>query len=394
MTCYAIIAGGGTSGHVLPALAVAESILETGHSRDEVVYFGTLRGIETKLVPPTGLSLHLFDVNGLKREFSTSACWNNLLFAPKLIRSSWQAWKLLKHLRPRVVVSVGGYASLPAVIGARVLRIPVVVITYDRTPGRSSAITSRFAAAVASAFPDSPLPRSQFTGAPVRREIRTLVRREDRVAARERLGIDSERFCVGVIGGSLGSGVLNAAIQDFAKERMNDRGLAIRHVVGERFIDSYRDSLMAAGVPFVKVDGKGVPTRPEHGESGLQYQIIGYEEDMASMYAAVDVIVGRGGAGTVAEVAVTGTPAVLIPWAQAADDHQTANVRWLADNGGAVFLSEDSCRQELSNVLTSLQQVPESREQLGQQAYALGEKNRVGAIAALIESVALPQVAP
>jgi len=394
MTCYAIIAGGGTSGHVLPALAVAESILETGHSRDEVVYFGTLRGIETKLVPPTGLSLHLFDVNGLKREFSTSACWNNLLFAPKLIRSSWQAWKLLKHLRPRVVVSVGGYASLPAVIGARVLRIPVVVITYDRTPGRSSAITSRFAAAVASAFPDSPLPRSQFTGAPVRREIRTLVRREDRVAARERLGIDSERFCVGVIGGSLGSGVLNAAIQDFAKERMNDRGLAIRHVVGERFIDSYRDSLMAAGVPFVKVDEKAVPTRPEHVESGLQYQIIGYEEDMASMYAAVDVIVGRGGAGTVAEVAVTGTPAVLIPWAQAADDHQTANVRWLADNGGAVFLSEDSCRQELSNVLTSLQQVPESREQLGQQAYALGEKNRVGAIAALIESVALPQVAP
>ena len=394
MTCYAIIAGGGTSGHVLPALAVAESILETGHSRDEVVYFGTLRGIETKLVPPTGLSLHLFDVNGLKREFSTSACWNNLFFVPKLIRSSWQAWKLLKHLRPRVVVSVGGYASLPAVIGARVLRIPVVVITYDRTPGRSSAITSRFAAAVASAFPDSPLPRSQFTGAPVRRELRTLVRREARVAARERLGIDSERFCVGVIGGSLGSGVLNAATQDFAKERMNDRGLAIRHVVGERFIDSYRDSLMAAGVPFVKVDGKAVPTRAEHVESGLQYQIIGYEEDMASMYAAVDVIVGRGGAGTVAEVAVTGTPAVLIPWAQAADDHQTANVRWLADNGGAVFLSEDSCRQELSNVLTSLQQVPESREQLGQQAYALGEKNRVGAIAALIKSVALPQEAP
>jgi UDP-N-acetylglucosamine--N-acetylmuramyl-(pentapeptide) pyrophosphoryl-undecaprenol N-acetylglucosamine transferase len=112
------------------------------------------------------------------------------------------------------------------------------------------------------------------------------------------------------------------------------------------------------------------------------------------MYAAVDVIVGRGGAGTVAEVAVTGTPAVLIPWAQAADDHQTENVRWLADNGGAVFLSEDSCRQELSNVLTSLQQVPESRELLGQLAYALGEKNRVGAIAALIESVALPQVAP
>jgi len=392
MTCYAVIAGGGTSGHVLPALAVAESIIESGHHRDEVVYFGARRGIETKLVPPSGLSLHLFDVNGLQRELSMAAWRNNLLFGPKLVRSSWQAWKLLRHLRPRVVVSVGGYASLPAVLGARLLRVPVVVITYDRSPGRSSAITSRFAAAVASAFPDSPLPRSQFTGAPVRRELRTLVRSQDRAAARKRLGIDSERFCIGVIGGSLGSGVLNAAIEDFAKERRNDQGLAIRHVVGERFIDTYRASLQAAGVPFVEPERQEVPLNPEHAERGLLYQIVGYEADMASMYAAVDVIVGRGGAGTVAEVAVTGTPAVLIPWAQAADDHQTENVRWLADNGGAVFISEDLCRQELSNVLNTLRQDSLYREQLGRQAYVLGEKNRVGAIAALIDNVALPQV--
>jgi UDP-N-acetylglucosamine--N-acetylmuramyl-(pentapeptide) pyrophosphoryl-undecaprenol N-acetylglucosamine transferase len=190
----------------------------------------------------------------------------------------------------------------------------------------------------------------------------------------------------------LGSGVLNAAIEDFAKERRNDQGLAIRHVVGERFIDTYRASLQAAGVPFVEPERQEVPLNPEHAESGLLYQIVGYEADMASMYAAVDVIVGRGGAGTVAEVAVTGTPAVLIPWAQAADDHQTENVRWLADNGGAVFISEDLCRQELSNVLNTLRQDSLYREQLGRQAYVLGEKNRVGAIAALIDNVALPQV--
>jgi UDP-N-acetylglucosamine--N-acetylmuramyl-(pentapeptide) pyrophosphoryl-undecaprenol N-acetylglucosamine transferase len=185
---------------------------------------------------------------------------------------------------------------------------------------------------------------------------------------------------------------LNAAIEDFVKKRRNDQGLAIRHVVGERFIDTYRNSLHAAGLTFVEPERKEVPPSLEHVDGGLQYQIVGYEVDMASMYAAVDVIVGRGGAGTVAEVAVTGTPAVLIPWSQAADDHQTENVRWLADAGGAIFLSENSCRQELSNVLDTLRQDPLSREQLGRQAYVLGEKNRVGAITALIERVALPQV--
>ena len=214
MNRFAVIAGGGTSGHVLPALAIAESIIDHGHEREEIVYFGARRGRETQLVPPTGLTLHVFDVIGLQRELSVKAQLSNLLFAPKLLRSTWQAFRLMRKLRPRVVISVGGYASLPAVLSARLLKIPVVVVTYDRTPGRSSALTSRFAAAVASAFPDSPLPRSHFTGAPVRRALRTLVRDQERARARELLGIPPECFMIGVVGGSLGSGILNEAVLD------------------------------------------------------------------------------------------------------------------------------------------------------------------------------------
>ncbi|MGA0879432.1 MAG: UDP-N-acetylglucosamine--N-acetylmuramyl-(pentapeptide) pyrophosphoryl-undecaprenol N-acetylglucosamine transferase, partial [Ilumatobacteraceae bacterium] len=176
MTIFAVIAGGGTSGHVLPALAVAESLVDAGHDRSEVHYIGARRGIETRLVPPSGFIAHFFDVVGLKREVSAGALRQNLVFVPKLLRASWQTLRLLRDLQPRVVVSVGGYASLPAVLAARMLSIPIVVVTYDRIPGRSSAITSRFAAAVASAFPESPLPRFEFTGAPVRRELRTLDR--------------------------------------------------------------------------------------------------------------------------------------------------------------------------------------------------------------------------
>lgn len=382
MTVFAVIAGGGTSGHVLPALAVAEGLVEFGHDRSEVHYVGTRRGIETRLLPPSGFTAHFFDVVGLKREFSLSAMRQNLLFVPKLLRAWWKAARLLRTLRPLVVVSVGGYGSLPAVLAARMLSIPIVVITYDRTPGRSSAITSRFATAVASAFPESPLPRFEFTGAPVRRELCVLDRTSARAEARRRLGIDGSRFCVAVIGGSLGSGVLNDAVRQMAEDHAADADLCIRHVVGERFLESYRRSLRESGIPFSDGSSGAGPA------SGLQYQVLAYEDDMASLYAAADVVVGRGGAGTVAEIAATGTPAILVPWAAAAEDHQTDNVRWLADQGGAIHLPEHQCAESLHTVLDDVRGDPAKLATLGQRAHAAGARSREGAIAAMIERVA------
>lgn len=382
MTTFAVIAGGGTSGHVLPALAVAEALVDAGHPLEQLQYFGARRGVETRLVPPSGLRAEFFDVVGLKRELSVSACVNNLLFAPKLLLAWWRAWRHLRRTRPRVVVSVGGYASLPAVLAARILCIPIVVVTYDRTPGRSSALTSRFAAAVASAFPEAVLPRHQYTGAPVRRALRNLDREAERAAARRRLGLEADRFCIGVIGGSLGSGILNDVMLTLVRQWASDEGVAIRHVVGGRFLEAHRQKLIDAGLTF----DDETTTRSER--SGLQYQIVGYEDDMTSMYAAVDVIVGRGGAGTVAEVAVTGTPAVLIPWSGSADDHQRANVAWLADQDGAIALEEAVVARDLPHLLDELRRDPNRLRTLGHWAHEAGARSRHGAIADLVERVA------
>ncbi len=364
---FAVVAGGGTAGHVLPALAVADSLRREGHERESIHYIGAKRGIEAQLLPESGYGFTLFDVTGLPTRPSPRALGSLI----RLGRARSQAIGLLRRLRPRVVVSVGGYGSLPAVLAAKRLGIPVVVVSYDALPGRASRITARWAKVCAVAFTDSPLPNAVLTGAPVRAEVLEVDRIEQREQARVELGIPGDRFVVSVIGGSQGSGAINTAIWDLADGSSNARDLAIYHVIGERFIDE-------------------IPERWRHGpdESGLWYRAVGYESRMAEVYAACDLLVGRGGASTVHEVAVTGTPAILIPWPAAADDHQRANVRSLSDQGGALLL-EDSELSSLSGLITELQRDPARLAGLSDAAYRCGGVHRSGALAALIDSVAL-----
>lgn len=364
---FAVITGGGSAGHVLPALAVAEALEDSGHGADEIHYVGARRGIETRLLPGTPYGHTLLDVDGLQRGFSGSDLRRNAAFLPKLATAVRQARRLLLELQPAVVISVGGYASLPAVLAARRLRIPVVVVTYDRQPGKSSALTARFAAAVAAAYDGSPLPRATVTGAPVRRVIRQVDRVAGRSAAREALGLPGDRFVVAVIGGSLGSGVLNAAIAGYVDDHRADRSLAVRHVVGERFA--------AAAAPS------------RDGADGVLYQVVGYEDRMDLVYAAADVLVARGGATTVAEVSVTGIPAILVPWAGAAEDHQTGNVRWLADADAAVLVAEADV-SALGATIDALRADTARRSAIGSAAHALGAQHRDGGIASLVERVA------
>lgn len=369
MTTFAVIAGGGTSGHVLPAIAIAESLVDSGVDLQQIYYTGAQRGIETELIPLTGIRHSFFDVVGLQRSFSAKALRNNMAFLPRLLRARRRAVALFKEELPKVVVSVGGYASLPAVLAARKLDIPIVVVSYDRIPGRSSKMTSRFAQATAVAFPSSELRRAVMTGAPVRRVIRNINRAHDRSAARRRLGIPDESFFIGVIGGSLGSLMLNNAVSEFVKEFQDDSQLALRHVVGPRFMKSYENPLAKS-------------------EVAMTYQVVAYEENMADIYASVDLLIGRGGAGTIADVATTGVPSILIPWKGAADDHQTANVRYLSENGAAILLDEDFVARDLSKIIRELRSDSEKLQQISARAFEIGEVNRQGTIASVIQDVA------
>ncbi|NQY57124.1 MAG: glycosyltransferase [Ilumatobacteraceae bacterium] len=367
---FAVVAGGGTAGHVLPALAVAEALVAHGRAPGEIHYVGARRGVETEMLPDTPFAHTFFDVDGLQRSLRGDGLRRNLAFGPKMARSVRDATALLRTLRPSVVVSVGGYASLPPVFAARRLQIPVVVVSYDRTPGRASRLAARWAAASAVAFDGSPLPRATVTGAPVRQRILDVDRAADRHSARRALGIPDDRFVIGVMGGSLGSGVLNAAIRDFVDRRADDDRLAVRHVAGPRFAEQ------------VSAGGEATDTR------NVIHQVVGFENDMAAMYAAVDLLVGRGGASTVHEVAATGTPAVLVPWADAADDHQTDNVAWLAEVGGAVLVAEADVATVESEI-DRLRNDDRAREAVGSAAAARGEVHRSGALPTLIERMAI-----
>jgi UDP-N-acetylglucosamine--N-acetylmuramyl-(pentapeptide) pyrophosphoryl-undecaprenol N-acetylglucosamine transferase len=367
MTVFAVIAGGGSAGHVLPALAVAEALEDAGHASGEFHYVGARRGLESRLLPETPYAHTLLDVDGLQRGFAASDLRRNVAFVPKQLRARRDALELLRRLQPRVVVSVGGYASLPAAFAAKKLGIPIVVVTYDRTPGKSSAATARWATAVAAAYAGSPLPRATVTGAPIRRVIREVDRVGGRAAARDALGLPSDRFVVGVVGGSLGSGALNGAIGAYVDEHADDVGLAVRHVVGER---------------YAAESGPG-----RDGTSGVLHQVVGYESRMDLLYAAVDVLVARGGATTVAEVAVTGTPAVLVPWSGAAGDHQTVNVRWLSEYDAAILLPEADVGR-LGVVLDGVRVDRDVMASLGRRAATLGAQHRGDGLAQLIERVA------
>ncbi len=363
----AVIAGGGTAGHVLPALAIGEALVAAGHDPSEVHFVGARRGIETRLLPASPFAATFLDVTGLQRRLDPSGLKANAVMVPKMVRAIARAHALLGRLRPRVVVSVGGYASVPAVVAARLRRIPVVVVSYDRFPGLASRLAARGAAACAVAFPDSTLPRATMTGAPVRRAVLDVDRERDREGARRELGLPLGRFVLAVTGGSQGSGVLNDAIRSYVDEHADDTGLAVRQVVGERFLE-----------------GAGAG---RDGADGVLHQVVGFDDRLERTYAAADLLVGRGGASTVAEVAVTGTPAVLVPWAAAAEDHQSANVAWLADQGGAIAVAESELAN-LGALIDRLRADADERRALGERAADAGSVHRSGQLAALIERVA------
>lgn len=329
---WAIIAGGGTAGHVNPGIAIAQALMARGHPPSTIHWVGTTRGIEARLVPAAGLGLTLLPGRGAQRRLTLA----NLGAAWAFLRATGTAIRLVGRRRPAVVVVLGGYASLPCALAALVHRVPVVVQEQNAVPGAVNRLVGRFARASAVPVPGCDLPRSVVTGNPVRAEIADLaLDRSGRTAggpgpagaARVALGLPRDRRVVAVFGGSLGARRINLAVQS-ARALWSERAdLALHHVVGERDW-----SLVTEPVASPATNGRG---------GAFLYQPVRYEDRMDLVLAAADLAVCRAGATTVAELAVAGLPAVLVPLPRAPGDHQTANARWLADAGAAVMVRDD-----------------------------------------------------
>ena len=368
---YAVVTGGGTSGHVIPAIAICELLIEAGHPVSDIRYVGSRRGVERELMQPTQIAAEYLPISGLQRTWSFRGIGRNLLLPWRLLHSRVLARGLLKKWSPSVVISVGGYASEPMSRAALAADVPLVCVSYDRIPGLATRRQAKLATISAVAFEGSSLPRSVLTGAPVRKELRLLDVSASRGSSRTALGVASDARMVVVMGGSLGSGVLNTMVTDLLIGLSGTQSV-VYHICGERFV---RDPM-------------------PHVPAGVQYMRVGYEDRMADVYSALDVLVSRAGASSVAEIATVGVAAVLVPWPDAADGHQELNARWLTDLGAGILVDDAACSDgravaEVTQLLANTQRISE----FARSAYELGALHRSNALMEAIEGAARVTVA-
>ncbi|HVX22923.1 MAG TPA: UDP-N-acetylglucosamine--N-acetylmuramyl-(pentapeptide) pyrophosphoryl-undecaprenol N-acetylglucosamine transferase [Acidimicrobiales bacterium] len=368
MTRFAVVAGGGTGGHALPALAVARALADRGHDPGTIELVGTRRGPEGPLLADQGFPVTLLPGRGLSRKLSPSGLSANLEAVAGLAAALARSVASTVRSRPRVVVSIGGYASFAPAAAALLFGVPVVLVNLDAVPGLVHRVLGRLAAASAVAFAGTPLPRAVVTGTPVRAEVQAVDRSPAAAAkARTELGLPPERATVGVFGGSLGARRLNRTVADLAARWAGRDDVAVYHVTGHR-------------------DWADLGEAPD---GVLAYRRVPFEPQIARLYEAADVVVCRAGATTTAELAVAGVPAVLVPLPGAPGDHQTANARALVDAGAAVLVPDDQCdAARLDAVLGDLLADPDRLTAMGAAARRVGHPDAAARVAELVDGCA------
>jgi UDP-N-acetylglucosamine--N-acetylmuramyl-(pentapeptide) pyrophosphoryl-undecaprenol N-acetylglucosamine transferase len=356
-----VIAGGGTAGHVLPALAVARALSARGRP---VHFVGSKRGLEARLIPSTGYPITLLPGRGIVRRVSWQAVSAAFGIAVAAVEAVW----LLARHRPAAVLSVGGYAAAPCAVGALVLRIPLVIAEANAVPGATNRISARWAKASATAFDRTGLPREVVTGNPVRDEVLAVSRSDAaRRNARLELGLPAGGFVLAVTGGSLGARRINEAVVDLAN-RWSDRGdVAIHHAVGSRDWSSPREVTPGA----------------------LVYHAVEYEDRVPLLLSAADVWIGRAGGTTMAELTAVGVPSILVPLPIAPNDHQAVGARRLEAAGGCVVVLDSSLDGErLAAELDRLLGTPGALGAMAAAAAACGHRDAADRVADLVEASA------
>jgi UDP-N-acetylglucosamine--N-acetylmuramyl-(pentapeptide) pyrophosphoryl-undecaprenol N-acetylglucosamine transferase len=342
-----ILAGGGTGGHVIPALAIAEELRRGGHA---AAFVGTERGIETRLVPKAGFPLYLVKIGALNR-VSLATRLRTLLDLPLSI---FAAMRILRGFQAQAVIGVGGYAAGPATIAAVLLRIPVVLFEPNVVPGYANRAVARFAANAAVHFAQTGrwFRRFEVTGVPVRPAFFALPQRR------------SQQPTLLVFGGSQGARALNEIVRTCAAELLAQiPNLKIVHQTGSREFSDVSN--------FYKEHQIGV-------------EVSAFLDDMPQRFADADLIVCRSGASTVAEVAAAGKCALFVPFPRAADDHQLRNAELLAQADAALLIPESELNAErFMKEVTGLLNSPERLAEMGGKARALAHPDAAAHIAAM-----------
>jgi UDP-N-acetylglucosamine--N-acetylmuramyl-(pentapeptide) pyrophosphoryl-undecaprenol N-acetylglucosamine transferase len=354
-----VFAGGGTGGHVYPALAVARELLKR-RPDTEVLFIGGTRGIERKIVGGSGFPLETIPVTGFLRKPSLTVVpffWN---LGVSVVLSR----RYIRRFKPSVVMATGGYVSGPPVIAARTLGVPVVIQEQNSLPGITNRALGRFAELVFLGFEDARKhfgnrARTVVTGNPVREEIGG----SNRVTAARAFVLDPSLQTVLVFGGSQGAQAINRAVSG-AAERIAERNIQVLWQTGDREFPAWKD-----------LDGR----------SGGRIRALPYITVMADAYAASDLVVARSGAMSIAEITVCGLPAVFIPLPTAAENHQERNARSLEAAGAAVVILErDLTPGLLGDTVLEILESTERRETMADSSRRLGRKDAASAIAEML----------
>lgn len=364
-----VITGGGTAGHTNPGIAVAEALVAAGIPTQDVHFVGGERGNEQTLVSTAGFSIELLPGRGIERRLSLAS----VKAVIALLAGLTKGFAMILRRRPKVVLCLGGYASFAVSLASVALRVPLVVTEQNARSSAVNRLMGRFAKVCALPFPDTDLPNGVLTGNPSLAAVVDSVRSGDRSESRRRLGLDvpaadgGQRVVIAVWSGSLGATRVNEAVRDLAV-RWAERGdLAIRHVVGRRDWESFREP------------------PPEVTGGSLQYQLVEYETEMPDLLAAADLAVCRAGASTVAELTIAGLPAILVPLPIAPRDHQRANAREMVEVGAGIIVDDAELDADrLIAELLPLIESAETRERMSAAAASVARPDAAYRVAALV----------
>lgn len=362
-----VVTGGGTGGHIYPALAIAGGLRER-FPGCAIMYIGTGRGLEADIVPKAGLEFHTVRAVGLRRSLSL----HNLKVPWEALAGYCEARRLIRDFAPRAVVGTGGYVCGPVVLAAARMKIPALIHEQNAFPGITNRILSRVVDRVAVTFEDSIkyFPRRaavRLTGLPVRAEILAA----DRNRAREKYGVRENDLLVLSFGGSQGARNLNLAVAEAFGSLAGLPGLQWLHVTGRGQHAEFMDMLKSRGVDSAKFDNITVTS---------------YLYDMPRAMAAADLVVSRAGAATLAEITVRGLPALLVPFPYATGNHQEHNARALVVAGAAEMVRDADFSGRV--LLEKVDNLLADRNRLAQMAAASRRLGKPRALDDIVDSVA------
>ena len=365
-----VISGGGTGGHIHPALAIADEIIRR-HPQCDIQFVGAIGRMEMEKVPLAGYPITGLWITGIDRNWKSL---RNLLFPFKLIHSLIHANRLIRKWKPQIAIGVGGFASGPLLQRASVKKIPTLIQEQNSFPGITNRILAKRVDRICAGFPGLdrwfPADRILETGNPLRQRVAALANTmEDEELNRARLhfGFDDNRPLVFVMGGSLGALSMNKAVQHLCEEHASGLPFNVLWQCGGRYETSCKAWLES-----------------QTTEASAQIRCHGFIDRMDWAYAAADVIASRAGAMSIAELSLVGKPTILVPSPFVAEDHQTRNAESLSERGGAILLKDQHVEERLGGALKSLLEDTEKSQLM---AKSIQQSARPDAAARVVDAI-------